>query len=164
MMLRKKKSDNAVTTSLLLFVVALDHLTKYIARVELQPGVTISFWRDSIRFTLVSNYDGFLGIFSQTSDIFKHWFMTWGVGFCLLVCIIYLFRHNYIRRELHLPLSLLTGGGLSNLLDRLLHDGGVTDFLSIGVESFRTGIFNLADVFILFGSFTLGYILFKKAN
>jgi signal peptidase II len=53
------------------------------------------------------------------------------------------------------------GGGISNLLDRLIQDGGVTDFLSVGFGEFRTGIFNLADVYILLGSFILGYYIFS---
>jgi len=48
-------------------------------------------------------------------------------------------------------LSLGAGGGLSNWLDRLLHGGAVTDFVSLGLGPLRTGVFNLADVFIVAG-------------
>ena len=33
----------------------------------------------------------------------------------------------------------------------MLHDGAVTDFVSIGVGSLRTGIFNLADLAVVAG-------------
>jgi signal peptidase II len=56
----------------------------------------------------------------------------------------------------------VVGGGISNLVDRLLYDDGVIDFLSIGVGSFRTGIFNLADVYILVGSFVIGCSFFSS--
>jgi signal peptidase II len=48
-------------------------------------------------------------------------------------------------------LAILAGGGFGNWLDRLLHDGSVTDFVSIGFAGLRTGIFNLADLAVLVG-------------
>jgi signal peptidase II len=51
---------------------------------------------------------------------------------------------------------------MSNLVDRLLFEGGVIDFLSIGIGGFRTGIFNLADVYILVGSFVIGCYFFSS--
>jgi signal peptidase II len=38
------------------------------------------------------------------------------------------------------------------LIDRLLYDGRVTDFLNVGIGSLRTGIFNMADTAILAGA------------
>jgi signal peptidase II len=52
-------------------------------------------------------------------------------------------------------LSLVAGGGISNLIDRFLYDGRVTDFLNVGIGSLRTGIFNLADMAILAGALLL---------
>jgi signal peptidase II len=43
-------------------------------------------------------------------------------------------------------LTLLGASGLGNLIDRLLYDGRVTDFLNMGIGQLRTGIFNVADV------------------
>ena len=47
--------------------------------------------------------------------------------------------------------SLVVGGGLSNLIDRVMRDGRVVDFLRVGFGDFRTGIFNLADTAIVLG-------------
>jgi signal peptidase II len=46
---------------------------------------------------------------------------------------------------------LVIGGGMSNFIDRLLYGGYVVDFLNVGIGSVRTGIFNVADVFIVTG-------------
>lgn len=46
---------------------------------------------------------------------------------------------------------MIVGGGLANWLDRMLHDGAVTDFVSLGLGPLRTGIFNVADVAIVAG-------------
>ena len=48
-------------------------------------------------------------------------------------------------------LGLIAGGGLGNWLDRLLHAGAVTDYVSLGLGPLRTGIFNLADVCVMVG-------------
>jgi signal peptidase II len=48
-------------------------------------------------------------------------------------------------------LGLVAGGGLANWLDRVVDDGAVTDFVSLGIGTLRTGIFNLADVAIVLG-------------
>jgi signal peptidase II len=37
---------------------------------------------------------------------------------------------------------------LSNLIDRIVYDGRVIDFLNIGIGPLRTGIFNIADMAI----------------
>lgn len=47
--------------------------------------------------------------------------------------------------------SLVLGGGLGNLVDRIMNDGRVIDFMDIGIGSLRTGIFNVADVCITIG-------------
>ena len=51
--------------------------------------------------------------------------------------------------------TLLAASGIGNLIDRLLFDGHVTDFLNLGIDSFRTGIFNIADVVGVLGLATL---------
>ncbi|MEK6757266.1 MAG: signal peptidase II, partial [Bacteroidota bacterium] len=52
-------------------------------------------------------------------------------------------------------LSLILGGGLSNLIDRVARGGIVVDFMVIVVGSVRTAIFNLADLAIVVGLIAL---------
>jgi signal peptidase II len=52
-------------------------------------------------------------------------------------------------------LALVAGGGISNLIDRLLYNGRVTDFLNVGIGGVRTGIFNVADMAIMAGALLL---------
>lgn len=47
--------------------------------------------------------------------------------------------------------SLVLSGGLGNLVDLIINDGRVIDFMNIGIGSLRTGIFNVADVCITVG-------------
>jgi signal peptidase II len=59
-------------------------------------------------------------------------------------------------------LSLFLGGGVSNFYDRATNSGAVIDFLNIGVGSFRTGIFNVADMAIMLGAAILLFVSFKQ--
>lgn len=47
--------------------------------------------------------------------------------------------------------SLVLSGGLGNLLGRIMNGGRVIDFMNLGIGSLRTGIFNVADVYITVG-------------
>ena len=61
-----------------------------------------------------------------------------------------------------LSVSLIVTAGASNLIDRMRHDGFVVDFLNVGIGSFRTGIFNFADVAIMGGIIILFFMAFRK--
>ena len=37
------------------------------------------------------------------------------------------------------------------MIDRIVNDGKVIDFMNMGIGSLRTGIFNMADVLIMVG-------------
>ena len=45
---------------------------------------------------------------------------------------------------------LVIAGGSSNLIDRIAR-GSVVDFMNVGIGSLRSGIFNFADVALMFG-------------
>src|SRR5687768_7175296 len=55
-------------------------------------------------------------------------------------------------------LALMVGGGLGNLIDRLINDGRVVDFLNVGIGPLRTGIFNVADLAITAGAVALLFV------
>ena len=62
-----------------------------------------------------------------------------------------------------LALSIIIGGALGNIFDRL-PDGYVTDFLHLKINNFSF-IFNIADASITIGAVLLIYLeLFKKDN
>jgi signal peptidase II len=78
------------------------------------------------------------------------------------VALVFL-RSRHLGAPRVLGLALLTGGGLGNWLDRLLHSGAVVDFVSLGLGSLRTGIFNVADVAIVAGALLLALGPLRRA-
>lgn len=140
----------------LLLGVAADQIVKSIARDLLNSGLQLSYWHGLIRLQLVENRGGFLGYLNLIPEKPRFWLLTIGVGIALLAASAWLLRNNGLSAIQRIITALVVAGGTSNLLDRLCHTGGVTDFISIGIGPLRTGIFNLADVYILAGAFYLG--------
>jgi len=60
-----------------------------------------------------------------------------------------------------LSFSLIFAGGIGNVIDRILHDRHVTDFMNLGIQNLRTGIFNVADICITAGVIGL-FISYKN--
>jgi len=134
--------------------VGCDQASKSAARALLASGVTESLLRDSLRLQLVENPGSFLSLGASLPDHLRFALFTAAVSVMLigLVCAALFARLGTARV---VGLGLVAGGGISNLIDRLFYDGRVTDFLNVGIGSFRTGIFNLADMAILSGALLL---------
>ena len=58
--------------------------------------------------------------------------------------------------------AMIISGGIGNIIDRILYDRHVPDFMNLGINNFRTGIFNFADVFVSVGVLGLMVSLFLK--
>jgi signal peptidase II len=76
--------------------------------------------------------------------------------------IIYLLRRDSGSALSKLSLSLILGGALGNLIDRLNH-GYVVDFLSFHINSYYWPAFNMADSAITLGAVFLIWDSFKKS-
>jgi signal peptidase II len=61
---------------------------------------------------------------------------------------------NNLSKLFVLGLALIVGGGLGNIIDRILY-GSVTDFLHFDFVLFQTGILNMADISVTAGFFIL---------
>lgn len=131
--------------------IGCDQVTKEIAKDRLQGMAPRSWCYDTIRLHYVKNAGAFLGMGAKLSIRLRFWIFIMIPGFVLVGLLIFgLFAPRLGLKE-QLALSLVAGGGLSNLIDRVTQDGYVTDFLNLGIGPLRTGIFNVADVLILCG-------------
>jgi signal peptidase II len=135
--------------------VGCDQVSKSAARTLLASGVTESLFADSLRLQLVQNPGAFLSLGGSLPEQLRFTLFTAAAAVLLigLVCASLFARRLGPARVI--PLALVAGGGISNLIDRLVFDGRVTDFLNVGIGSFRTGIFNVADMAILAGALLL---------
>jgi signal peptidase II len=132
--------------------IVCDQASKFIAKRFLQSGDFYSYAGDTFRFQYAENNGAFLGLGANLPEPWRHLVFTFFVGAFLLALLVYLLRSRELTSFATVCLSLVCAGGLSNLIDRLAYDGRVVDFLNVGIDSLRTGIFNVADMAITFGA------------
>jgi signal peptidase II len=135
---------------LLLATVGLDRITKGVARSQLESRPQITLFGGLVRLFYVENTGAFLGLGSGFSETTRFWLFTVIVGGFLIGLFLYALLNRRLSLIEVIALSLILGGGLSNLIDRLLYDY-VIDFMVIGIGRLRTGVFNVADVAITVG-------------
>lgn len=134
--------------------IGLDQCTKMGAKTHLQGHASISFLHDIIHFVYAENPGTMLGIGSGLPENMRFVFFVLFIGIVLLVASAFvLFKP--LQQATVLATSLIVGGGVSNLIDRLIHDGSVIDFMLIRIGSLESGIFNTADIAITLGACTL---------
>lgn len=133
----------------LLGLVGCDQVTKEIAKRNLVMGETHSLWGDTFQLTLIENHGAFLSLGANLPENLRFVFFTLVSSIFVLVVIIWLIFSPSQDRLGNLALLLVVAGGIGNIIDRVANNGGVTDFLNFGVGNLRTGIFNIADVYIM---------------
>jgi signal peptidase II len=135
--------------------VGCDQVSKSAARSMLHAGVIESLFSDSLRLQLTENPGSFLSLGASLPEHLRFTLFTAAVAIILAGLVCAAFFSQRLSTARFVSLALVAGGGISNLIDRLLYDGRVTDFLNVGIGSLRTGIFNVADMAILAGALLL---------
>jgi signal peptidase II len=145
-----KRRRAVVFVAVLLLSLGCDQATKQLALERLDGAPPVSLAGDVVRLQLTANPGGFLSLGAGLSPPVQQLVFVVLVPACLvLVCALAL-RSRGVSRWGMAGLGLVVGGGLGNWIDRV-REAAVTDFVSLGVGSLRTGIFNVADVAILAG-------------
>lgn len=145
-------------------VVVLDQLAKYIAFQMLEGKGVISLFNDCLRFLLAENRGGFLSLGASLPENVRSTIFLVLTSIFLIAFFLYtLFDKNVSKYSL-IASSMIIGGGVGNLIDRALRQGAVIDFVNVGIGGLRTGIFNIADMAVLFGCILLFFSLTKKGN
>lgn len=130
-------------------VVIVDQITKQAVWHYFVPGYQIDIIPGVLRFTLVKNDGAAFGLL-EGGRIF---FIVAGV--IAVVFITYLGirlpKTDGIKRLL---LGLILGGAIGNLIDRV-YDGGVIDFIEMGVAGHWWPVYNVADIAVTVGAILL---------
>ncbi len=134
----------------LLACVGCDRVTKNIARTALASS-PVSLLGGSVYFEYSENPGAFWGLGSQLPIQVRFAFLVLFVGVVLAFTVVYVMSSDPTHGVRLAGLSLAAGGGMGNLLDRLINHGSVIDFVVLGIGRLHTGVFNLADVQIIAG-------------
>jgi signal peptidase II len=148
----------------LISCVGCDQATKSIALSHLPAMKTFSYLGDTLRLQLSYNRGAFLSMGHSLPDYLRHSIFTVGTCFILTGTLIFALFSKSSTFYMILAISLFVAGGVGNLIDRILHDGTVVDFLNVGIGPIRTGIFNVADVAIMGGALLLFFTILRNPN
>lgn len=147
----------------LLGCVGCDQATKSVARDHLQAHAAMSFLGDTLRLQYAENPGAFLSLGASLPHRWGAAIFTVGGMVFVLATLLYAVVVLRLGRLRAVALSLVCGGGLGNLIDRIRFDGHVTDFLNVGVGSVRTGIFNVADMALMVGM-VLFFLAYRQSE
>jgi signal peptidase II len=140
---------NALGVGIAALVVALDQWTKRWASESLAYRSPIDVIGELVRFTYTRNPGIAFGLGAGSH------FPFWLFSVAAVFAIAFLFaRHPSPSALRRLALSLILGGALGNLIDRVRF-GEVVDFIEIGWGHWHWPVFNVAD-----SAVTIGVVLF----
>jgi len=150
-MYMKRSTRAAAILLTILGCVGCDQSTKSVARDYLPQGTPISLFNDLVRLQHTENRGAFLSLGDGLSNNARRALFTFGGALLVIGAALWALRSRHLSSAQVLGAGLVSGGGLSNLIDRVTQDGSVTDFLNIGMGPVRTGIFNCADMALMLG-------------
>ena len=140
--------------SLSAFVIALDQLTKWWALHALQPaGVPHEVIPGFLNWTLAFNRGAAFSFLASGAGWQRWLFVVLAlmISVALVVWLARTLRNDWRNA---LPLALIIGGALGNVIDRL-HAAQVTDFIHVYFRQWNYPVFNLADSAITVGAVLL---------
>ncbi len=137
-------------------IVILDYWTKNLVRTNLAYTQVFhpEWWLSQyVRIVHWQNTGAAFGLFQDMSLVFTL------LAFIVAGVIIYYFPR--VPREewlIRLAMGMQMGGALGNLINRLTHEGTVTDWISVG----NFPVFNIADASISVGVVILFFALWRQ--
>ena len=146
---------------IILGVVALDQATKWIVMLNMELGESIPFIEDIFHFTYIRNAGASFGSFSES-----RWVFMIASTVMIIGMTVYLVKYRPKQKLIYIPVSMIIGGGIGNMIDRLFYgegfgSGTVVDFLDFcAFPDLWYWIFNVADVFVVVGAAVLFVYLF----
>ncbi|MEO8886172.1 MAG: signal peptidase II [Mucilaginibacter sp.] len=143
--------------------IGCDRVTKVIAKDHLIYGESISYLHDTFRLQYVENTGAALNLGDNLPKALSFWLLSIVPLGILVALFIYVITHLKKMNPLQVfSYSLIIAGGLGNIMDRILFDRHVTDFMNVGIYNLRTGIFNVADMGVTFGVIGLCIAYYKN--
>jgi signal peptidase II len=152
-----KKRDWIKIISLLLLVVIVDQYTKLWAQSKPET------FYGPLHIVLVHNHGAMLGLFSDLTAFLRIVMLSTS-GFFVLS--LYFFLQYIIPipiLNLRYGLSLLVGGIIGNVLDRVFY-GYVIDFVSIDAFNWHSPVWNIADMIQWIGYILISYCVIKHGH
>ena len=154
--------------SVIVITIAIDQISKVLvrqhveARTEINPGERISLIGDTFLMMNVENEGAFLGMGSDLNPTLRIILLLILPILVLAFVLRHIIKDKTMDNWSLFAFSSIIGGGIANVFDRIIRSS-VTDFFFIDFGGiFKTGIFNMADVFVTTGMIMLLIASFRK--
>lgn len=135
-----------------LVFIGCDRVTKDLAKEHLMNRAPITYMHNTVILEYVENTGAALSLGDQLSKPVSFWLLSILPLLFLVALFIYaVTKVTELTTWKLFAFSLIFAGGLGNIIDRLMFDRHVTDFMNVGIGSLRTGIFNVADMCVTAG-------------
>jgi signal peptidase II len=147
-----------------LIVVLVDRWSKHLAATRIALYAHIQIIPGFFRLTHTENTGAAFSLFAESP---AHWrnalLISFTVIAMVIVCVL-LWKQRRTLTTTGIALSLILGGAVGNLWDRLA-SGRVVDFLLFYIKRYEWPVFNLADSSIVIGASLLVIeVLFRKSQ
>jgi signal peptidase II len=119
---------------------------------------------DTVRLEYAQNPGAFLSLGAALPQAARKAVVTFGIAAVVLCAFGIAIFAPGLGTFQRIALTCISAAGLGNLIDRVVQDGYVTDFLNVGVGSLRTGIFNIADLILMLAVAALLFARPKAAD
>lgn len=153
--MKLKTSRLAIVIAILVLTIGVDQASKAVARHTLQGTGVHRVVGNILILLYTENSGGFLSLGARWPEPARLAIFVFFSVAILALLLTYILRAKQLNTTATTALALVAGGGIGNIIDRIFRGGHVTDFLNVGIGSLRTGIFNLADFFVLVGAILL---------
>ncbi len=140
-------------------IAVLDFLTKMMVQRLFRPFEQVDVVGEYLRLTYIQNPGAAFGI--HLGPYSRLIFLVLSAVALLALAAMYWSTPIGDRVRL-VAISLICGGAVGNLLDRVRSARGVVDFLDVGVGNLRWPIFNVADIAVTTGAILLALSLWNE--
>ena len=159
-----KNSARALYLLIVIIIVVLDRWTKHLVAQRIRLYAHIQVIPGFFRLTHTENTGAAFSLFADSTAPWKTGLLVGFSVIALIVVSVLLWKNDHAHFATGVGLSLIMGGALGNLWDRLAR-GRVVDFLLVYVKQYQWPVFNLADSAIVVGAgLLIVEILFAKSH
>lgn len=145
-------------------VVILDQFSKWLLLHSLQPLAVIPVLDGFFNIVHVRNRGMAFGLLGRPDAHAWRTLLLVGASLAAIIVVVWwLTRLNRSEKWMALGLSLVLGGALGNLIDRLAY-GEVIDFLDFYAGSYHWPAFNVADAAITTGTILIGLTFLRGSR
>ncbi|MDD3839348.1 MAG: signal peptidase II [Clostridia bacterium] len=141
---------------IIFLIIIADQVSKYYVLTDLKKCNTIPIVKDVFHLTYVENRGAAFGVLQN-----KRWFFIVTTLIVSGIIVYYLFTLPKEKVLLKISLSLILGGAIGNLIDRI-RLGFVVDFLDFRLINYP--VFNIADTAVVTGTILLALIILFGKN